>query len=68
MNSAMISAMISVFYVLAKMAIHYKEQPSPNVKDGILVFLSSMVGFYASDYLGPLKPKITEVFTETPTF
>jgi len=68
MNSALISAMISILYVIIKMAIHYKESPTPNVKDGMLVFVSSMAGLYAVEQFGQIKPKITEVFTETPSF
>jgi hypothetical protein len=67
MNSVGISFIISLIYVLAKMALQYKENPRPNVKDGVLVFLSSMAGFYATDYFS-LKPKVTDVFTEAPNF
>lgn len=67
MNSVLISAMISIFYVLMKMGLHYKEKPFPNIKDGMVVFVSSMAAFYASDYF-VIKPKITDVFTEAPSF
>ena len=68
MNSAIISAMISILYVIIKMAVHYKESPTPNVKEGIIVFMSSMAGLYAVEQFGQIKPKVTEVFTETPSF
>lgn len=68
MNSLIISAMISLFYVLIKMAINYKESPNPNVKDGMFVFLSSMIGLYASEYIGKTKPSVMNVFTENPSF
>jgi hypothetical protein len=67
MNSVGISFIISMIYVFVKMALHYKESPKPNIKDGVLVFLSSMTGFYVSDYFS-LKPKVTDVFTEAPNF
>jgi hypothetical protein len=67
MNSVLLSVLISVFFILGKMVIHYKESPSPNIKDGILVFLSSIATLYgAQQYV--LKPKVTEVFTEKPPF
>jgi hypothetical protein len=50
------------------MALHYKESPSPNIKEGILVMLSSAAGLYGTSQFGMTKPKVTEVFTETPVF
>jgi len=52
---------------LIKLALNYKEHPVPNVKDGIVVFMSSMGGFFISDYFST-KLKITDVFTEAPAF
>ena len=51
-----------------KMGLHFKESPSPNIKEGILVMLSSFVGLYATSHFGIVKTKVTEVFTETPGF
>jgi hypothetical protein len=68
MNSLLVSAIIGVIYVVVKMALHYKESPSPNIKEGILVMLSSAAGLYATAQFGIVKPKVTEVFTETPSF
>jgi|UniRef100_A0A6C0HXT9 hypothetical protein len=68
MNSLLVSAIIGVIYVVIKMALHYKESPSPNIKEGILVMLSSMAGLYGTSQFGMVKPKVTEVFTETPGF
>lgn len=68
MNSIMISATISIFYVLLKMVMNYKESPNPNLKDGMIVFLCSMVGLYASDYIGKSTPQAMKVFTEIPSF
>jgi len=64
----MISAMISLFYVLLKMAMNYKESPNPNVKDGMIVFVCSMAGLYASDSIGKSSPQVMKVFTEIPPF
>jgi hypothetical protein len=68
MNSLLLSAIIGVIYVVIKMVLHYKESPSPNIKEGILVMLSSMAGLYGTSQFGMVKPKVTEVFTETPGF
>ena len=68
MNSLLVSCIIGAIYVFIKMALHYKESPRPNVKEGILVMLSSMAGLYATSQFGMVKPKITEVFTEVPSF
>jgi len=68
MNSLLVSAIIGVIYVVIKMVINYKESPSPNIKEGILVMLSSMSGLYGTSQFGMVKPKVTEVFTETPGF
>ena len=67
MNSTLLSVLISILFVLGKMAIHYKESPSPNIKDGILVFLSSIATLYGAQQY-TIKPKVTEVFTEKPPF
>jgi len=66
MNSFLISAVIGVIYVILKMVLNYKE--SPNIKEGILVMLSSFAGLYGTAQFGIVKPKVTEVFTETPGF
>ena len=68
MNSLLVSAIIGVIYVVIKMVLNYKESPSPNIKEGILVMLSSMAGLYGTSQFGMVKPKVTEVFTETPGF
>jgi hypothetical protein len=68
MNSLLVSCIIGAIYVFIKMALHYKESPSPNVKEGVIVMMSSLAGLYATSQFGIVKPKITEVFTEVPSF
>lgn len=68
MNSLLVSAIIGVIYVVVKMVLNYKESPSPNIKEGFLVMVSSMAGLYGTSQFGIVKPKVTEVFTETPGF
>lgn len=63
-----LAVVISVIFTILKMAVHYKESPRPNVKDSLLVFLSSVGGLYALEQFGKVTPKVTEVFTETPAF
>jgi len=67
MNTLMIACIISVIYVVINMGLHYKESPSPNIKEGIVVLLSSMAGLHVSTQFN-LQPKVTEVFTESPSF
>ena len=68
MNSLLVSVIIGVIYVVVKLVLNYKESPSPNIKEGILVMLSSMAGLYGTSQFGMVKSKVTEVFTETPSF
>ena len=63
-----LAVVISVIFTVLKMAIHYKESPRPNVKDTFIVFISSVAGLYAMEQFGKVTPKVTEVFTETPSF
>ena len=67
MNTLIVACIISAIYVVVNMALHYKESPTPNIKEGILVLLSSMVGLHLSSQVN-LQPKVTEVFTESPSF
>ena len=63
-----LAVVISVIFTVLKMAIHYKESPRPNFKDSVIVFVSSVAGLYALEQFGKVTPKVTEVFTETPSF
>lgn len=63
-----LAVVISVIFTVLKMAIHYKESLRPNVKDAFIVFISSVAGLYAMEQIGKVTPKVTEVFTETPSF
>ena len=60
--------MIGILFILVKMALNYKESPSPNFKDGVLVMLCSGAVMYGISQIGGIKPKSMEVFTETPPF
>lgn len=68
MHYSVIACLIGALYVLVKMGLNYKESPSPNFKDGLLVMLCSGVVMYGSSQIGIIKPKVMEVFTETPAF
>jgi uncharacterized protein YpmB len=67
MNTLIVACIISAIYVVVNMAFHYKESPTPNIKEGSVVLLSSMVGLHLSSQVN-LQPKVTEVFTESPSF
>jgi len=66
MHSSVIASLIGILFVVVKYALNYKE--SPNYKDGVLVMLCSWGVLYGSSQIGIIKPKFTEVFTETPSF
>jgi hypothetical protein len=68
MHSSVIACIIGILFVLVKMALNYKESPSPNFKDGALVMLCSGIVMYGANQIGIIKPKVMEVFTETPKF
>ena len=68
MHSSVIACLIGVLFVLVKFGLNYKESPTPNFKDGLLVMLCSGAVMYGASQYGIIKPKVTEVFTETPKF
>ena len=68
MNLGLTSAIISILYVILKMALNYKESPRPNVKECVMVFVCSLVSLYGIEQYAIAKPKITEVLTTPPDF
>ena len=68
MNLGISAIIISVVFVLFKMALNYKDSPKPDLKDGFIVFVSSIAGLYALDHYSLVKPKGIEVFTAPPEF
>ena len=68
MNLGLTSAIISILYVILKMALNYKESPKPNVREGVMVFLCSLLSLYGIEQYGIAKPKIIEVLTTPPDF
>jgi hypothetical protein len=62
----LVAVVISILFMVAKMVLHKEKQPP--LKEGVLVLLSSMGGLYAMEQFGKTAPKMTEVFTETPSF
>jgi hypothetical protein len=68
MNLGITSAIISILYVILKMALNYKESPKPNLKDGVSVFLCSLISLYGIEQYSIAKPKIIEVITTPPDF
>ena len=68
MNLGLTSAIISILYVILKMALNYKDSPKPNVKEGVMVFMCSLVSLYGIEQYAIAKPKITEVLTTPPDF
>jgi len=68
MNLGITSVIISILYIILKMALNYKESPRPNVKEGVMVFVCSLVSLYGIEQYAIAKPKITEVLTTPPDF
>jgi len=68
MNLGISAIIISVVFVLIKMAINYKDSPKPDLKEGLVVFISSIAGLYALEQYSRVKPKGVEVFTAPPEF
>jgi hypothetical protein len=69
-NYVVISSIIGVMFGILKYALTYKENPKPDIKDSIMIFVCSIAGLYVYDnYIGVVaKPKISEVFTDAPSF
>ena len=68
MNLGISAIIISVLFVLFKMALNYKDSPKPDLKDGLVVFISSIAGLYALENYSLVKSKGVEVFTAPPEF
>ena len=71
MNNSVIAALICAVFIVFKLGLKYKN---PDVKaavqDGVLVYISSIVGLYGMEYYGakPVIAKVAAVFTEKPNF
>ena len=69
-NYVVISSIISAMFSILKYALTYKENPKPDIKDSIMIFVCSIAGLYIYDnYIGVVvNPKLSEVFTDQPSF
>ncbi len=69
-NYIVVSSIISAIYSILKYAITYKENPKPDIKESLLVFACTIAGLYIYDnYVGVVtKPKLSEIFTDQPSF
>ena len=69
-NYVVVSSIISALYSIIKYALTYKENPTPDIKESIIVFACSIAGLYIYDnYIGVVaKPKLSEIFTDQPSF
>jgi hypothetical protein len=68
MNLGITALAIGICFVVLKFGLNYKETQTPNFKDGMLVFVSSMAGLYAIDMYSKQVEKTVEVFTNAPAF
>jgi hypothetical protein len=69
-NYLMVASIISALFSIIKYALTYKETPKPDVKESIMVFACSLAGLYIYDnYIDiSVKPKLSEIFTDPPSF
>ena len=69
-NYVIISSIIGVMFGILKYAVTYKENVKPDIKDSIMIFVCTIAGLYIYDnYFNVVaKPKISEVFTDAPSF
>jgi hypothetical protein len=69
-NYIIVSSIISALYSILKYAVTYKENPKPDVKESLMVFACTIAGLYIYDnYFDVVtKPKLSEIFTDQPSF
>jgi len=69
-NYIVISSIISTIFGVLKYALTYKENPKPDIKESIMIFVCSIAGLYIYDnFIGVVvKPKLSEIFTDQPSF
>jgi hypothetical protein len=68
MNLGLSAVVIGIIFVLLKLGLHYKENPTPDLKDGVLAIISALAGLYAVDMYSQKITKTVEVFTDKPSF
>jgi hypothetical protein len=68
MNFGLTAVLIGVLFVALKFALHYKESPTPDMKEGVLAVISALGGLYAMDLYSQRVTKSVEVFTNKPEF
>ena len=68
MNFGLTALAIGVCFIVLKLALYYKETQTPDIKDGMIAFVSSMAGLYAMDMYSKKIEKTVEVFTNAPAF
>jgi len=69
-NYVVISSIISAIFSILKYVLTYKENPRPDIKDSIMIFVCGVAGLYIYDnYIDVVtKPKLSEIFTDQPSF
>jgi hypothetical protein len=70
MNYILISSIIGAIFSIIKCVLKYDEPFKYDLKESVIVFASSLIGLYAyNNFVMPeIKPKISEVFTDPPSF
>lgn len=69
MNYILLAGIISIIYGIIQYALNYKDMTNFNARDIGIVFCSSLGGLYAYEKMGKASiPKLSEVFTDPPSF
>jgi hypothetical protein len=69
-NYVVVSSIITTLFSIIKYALTYKEKPKPDIKESLIVFACTIAGLYIyNNYVGVVsKPKLSEIFTDQPSF
>lgn len=68
MNLGITAIVIGILFVLLKFGVNYKENPTPDLKDGAIAAISALAGLYAIEVYSQKVSKSVEVFTDKPAF
>jgi len=68
MNLGITAVVIGILFVIFKFGVNYKDNPTPDIKDGVIAAISALAGLYAIEVYSQKISKSVEVFTDKPAF
>jgi len=68
MNLGITAVVIGILFVILKFGVNYKDNPTPDIKDGVIAAISALAGLYAIEVYSQKISKSVEVFTDKPAF